>query len=131
MSKEVPSPPQMQKGDIIARHAKRNIGVDGVPFIFNLQSKTLRWGDEDIDPQDIISLASRLTSMLAASGDMPRGAQANYVGSHMSSLEIDNAARELKFKGVEAWLEDHFSNDVKLFEAKQILSEAKERINVL
>lgn len=129
MSKEVPTPPQMEKGDIIARHHKRNIGVGGVPFIFNLETHNLTWGDEQIDPEDILSLAGRIK--VALYPEAQSVTPVSFVGSHLSSLEIDHAACELKFSGVEAWLGDHFSNDEKLAEAKQILSEAKERINVL
>ena len=129
MSKEVPSPPHMQKGDIIARHAKHNIGVDGVPFIFNLETHNLTWGDEQIDPEDILSLARRIKRVLYPE-DLSE-ASATFVSARMSALEIDHAACELKFKGVEAWLGDHFSDDEKLTEAKRILNDAKERINVL
>ena len=129
MSKEVLLPSQMEKGDIIARHHKRNVGVGGVPFIFNLETHNLTWGDEQIDPEDILSLARRIKRVLYPE-DLSE-ASATFVSARMSALEIDHAACELKFSGVEAWLGDHFSNDEKLAEAKQILSEAKERINVL
>lgn len=129
MSKEVPSPAQMAKGDIIARHAKRNIGVDGVPFIFNLETRNLTWGDEQIDPEDILSLARRINGVLHP--EAQSAAPATFVGARMSSLEIDHAACELKFSGVEAWLGDHFSNSEKLTQAQELLAKAKKAINAL
>ena len=126
---EIPSPPQMAQGDIIARHAKRNIGVGGVPFVLNLDTKKLRWGDEDVDPEDIISLSRRLISLIHPETD--KGRNMTFVGVNLDPAEILDATEELKFSGVEAWLRDRFSDEDERAQAKAILDKARESIDAL
>ena len=123
--KEVPTPLTMEPNDIIFRSFKKNIGVDGIPFVFNTETHELRWNDEEVDPEHLVNIGRRLNGYLHP--DAPMG-NASYVGGSMGALELDAAARDLKFSGVDAWLVDHFSNAGNLEEARAILKDAKERI---
>jgi hypothetical protein len=109
-----------------------DIVIGGLPATYDGATGQVEVNGTPVSGELIVELGNRIRAALVRDGYIhaPEGAL-SYVGGRMSSLEIDHAACELKFKGVEVWLGDHFSNDEKLAEAKQILSEAKERINVL
>ena len=123
---EIPTPSTMEKGDIIARHKKHNIGVGGVPFVFNLETHALSWGGEECDPEEFLSLARRIKGALHP--ETQTMAPANYVGSRMTPAEIDEVSRDMKFAGVGVWLTDHFSDPDKLEKAREMLENLKQEL---
>ena len=120
----IPSPPTMEKGDIIFRHQKANIGVGGIPFVFNIQESSLRWADDEIDPEDILSLARRLHAHF-----YPPQASSDSVGyagaSGMDSEKLNALSRDIKFSGVSAWISDQFGTSERASQAQAILDRAK------